>query len=124
MSRYRALGLRYGTSNLRNGAGGYDTARSNASCYTAPDTVHGKAGDTAGARCDTAGGGPRYGRLCAATLLGQARATTLFITRAVCAQAGPGCAPGAPDSVLTQCTILSHCSGHCSRALFTRFSKK
>ena len=32
----------------------------------------------------------------------------------LCAQAGPGCAPGAPDSVLTQCTVLSHCLDHCS----------
>ena len=38
-----------------------------------------------------------------------------------CAQAGSGCAPGAPNSILTQCTVLSHCLGHCSRALFTRF---
>ena len=27
---------------------------------------------------------------------------------------GPGCAPGAPNPVLTQCTVLSHCLGHCS----------
>ena len=34
--------------------------------------------------------------------------------RGLCVQVGPGCAPGAPDSVLTQCTVLSHCLGHCS----------
>ena len=41
--------------------------------------------------------------------------------RGLCAQAGPGCAP---DSVLTQCTVLSHCLDtvheHCSMD----FSKK
>ena len=31
---------------------------------------------------------------------------------------GSGCAPGAPNPVLTQCTVLSHCLGHCSRTLF------
>ena len=31
-----------------------------------------------------------------------------------CAQAGSGCAPGAPNPVLTQCIILNHCLGHCS----------
>ena len=30
---------------------------------------------------------------------------------AVCAQPGPGCAPGAPNPSLTQCIILSHCFG-------------
>ena len=28
---------------------------------------------------------------------------------AQCAQAGSGCAPGAPNPILTQCTVLSHC---------------
>ena len=27
---------------------------------------------------------------------------------------GSGCAPGASNLVLTQCTVLSHCLGHCS----------
>ena len=34
--------------------------------------------------------------------------------RGLCAQAGLGCAPDAPDSVLTQDAVLSHCLDHCS----------
>ena len=34
--------------------------------------------------------------------------------RGLCAQAGPRCSPGAPNPVLTQDTVLSHCLGHCS----------
>ena len=34
------------------------------------------------------------------------------------------CAHYALDSVLTQCTVYSHCLNHCSRTLFTGFSKK
>ena len=37
-----------------------------------------------------------------------------FSACGLCAQAGPGCAPGAPNPVLTQCIVLSHCLGHCS----------
>ena len=33
---------------------------------------------------------------------------------AECPQAGSGCAHCTLDSVLTQCTVLSHCLGHCS----------
>ena len=59
---------------------------------------------------DTAQRAPRHGAVRAAL--------------ALCAcSLGSGCAPGAPNPVLTQCTVLSHCWGHCSRALFTRFSK-
>ena len=42
--------------------------------------------------------------------------------RALCAQ--PGFVGCAPNPVLTQCTVPCHCLGHCSLALFTRFSKK
>ena len=40
--------------------------------------------------------------------------------RSACAvgpQAEPRCAPGAPDSVLTQCTIWDTVHEHCSRGL-------
>ena len=33
--------------------------------------------------------------------------------RGLGAQVGPGCAPSAPNPVLTQCTVLSHCLEHC-----------
>ena len=81
---------------------------------------------TASQACDTIGQKPRYGRAQAhdtATTQprhGQPRRSA----HGLCAQARPGSAPGAPDSVLTQYTVLSHCLGHCSGALFTRFSKK
>ena len=49
----------------------------------------------------------------------------LGAVRPACARRfGSRCALGAPYPVLTQCTILSHCLGHCSRTLFTRFKKK
>ena len=34
--------------------------------------------------------------------------------RGLCAQDRSRCALGAPNPVLTQCTVLSHCLGHCS----------
>ena len=62
---------------------------------------------------------PRHSRCTPTTWprYGPARATTGCCARgrdAVCVQAGSGCAHCMPDSVLTQCTILSHCLGLCS----------
>ena len=37
---------------------------------------------------------------------------------AECTQAGSECANCTLDSILTQCTVLSHCLGHCSWTLF------
>ena len=58
------------------------------------------------------GRGPRHG---------SADATTWRPARCVRAawvqwarRLGSGCALGAPNLVLTQCTVLSHCLGHCS----------
>ena len=49
------------------------------------------------------------------------RATTRPSARRACAawaqwarNLGSGCAPGAPNPVLTQCTVFSHCLGYCS----------
>ena len=54
-------------------------------------------------------GARRHGRTCAATRPGQACDT------AQCARKlGQGWVHCALDSVLTQCTVLSHCLGHCS----------
>ena len=39
-------------------------------------------------------------------------ARCLGAVRAACARRlGSGCAPGTPNPVLTQCTVLSHCFG-------------
>ena len=62
--------------------------------------------------------GPRHGQS-GAMIRPSVHPTTRRCERglgAVCAaQAGSGCAHCTPDSVLSQCTILSHCLGHCSR---------
>ena len=74
--------------------------------------------DTAEGACDMVGAGPRYG----ATARHDTAQCALpgFSARGLCAQAGPRCAPGAPNPVLTQCNVLSHRSW----ALFKRISKK
>ena len=45
--------------------------------------------------------GPRHGPV---------RTMTLRSARSL----GSGCAPGAPSPILIQCTVFSHCLGHCS----------
>ena len=60
---------------------------------------------------NTARGRQRHDAWCAMTRPAQ---------RAVGEQPESGCVPGAPNSVLTQCTIFSHCLRHCSRG----FQKK
>ena len=58
-------------------------------------------GDTTEGACDTAGAGPRYD-------------ATANHDTVQCARLGLGCALGATNPVLTQCTVLSHYLGHCS----------
>ena len=65
---------------------------------TACDTTERKATIWPGEACDTAPGAPRHGRPSAQ------RARSL----------SQGCAPYAPNLVLAQDTVLSHCLGHCS----------
>ena len=83
-------------------------------------------GDMAGHAWDTAGGRPRYDR--GVPPYGAQRTLCERPERSahtMCTQPGSvGCAPYAPNSVLTQDTVLSHCLNHCSGTLFTRFSKK
>ena len=66
--------------------------------------------------CDTAGARPRHdasGRHDTAQRKACAWLGRYVLT--VCAQPGfVGCAPCAPNPVLTQDTVLSHCLGHCS----------
>ena len=83
-----------------------DTMRDTAeeACDTARKRACGR-DDMAGGACDTVGPGLQHN---------QAKPTTRRSARALCMQAGPGCAHYALDSVLTQCTVLSHCLGHCS----------
>ena len=48
-----------------------------------------------------------------------AAAPTTWALRAQCARdLGSGCAHSAPNPVLIQCTVYSHCLGNCSRTLF------
>ena len=49
----------------------------------------------------------------------RATAPTTWALRAQCAcDLGSGCAHCAPNLVLTQCTVCSHCLGNCSWTLF------
>ena len=86
----------------------HDTAQE--ACDTVEGTQHGaQCAQGKGQAYDTADHrlrhDPRHGRDTA----------VLGIVRAACAGSlGLGCAPGAPNPVLTQCTVLSHCLGHCS----------
>ena len=73
-------------------------------------------GDMEGGACDTSGGGPRYGALHSMT---RSPARGLGAMREQRARTGfLGCAHCAPNPVLTQCTVYSHClenvHGHCS----------
>ena len=113
--QYSTPGLRYGASALRHRSRGCDTVRNSARRHAATRctaqhvtrtaTRPVRAATRSGVRCDTASGAPLYGRPSAQW------ARSL----------GSGCAPCAPNPVLTQCTVLSYCFGHCSLALFTRF---
>ena len=49
-----------------------------------------------------------------ATRPGGGHDTALYAPRNGTQPGSVGCAPYAPNSVLTQCTALSHCLGHCS----------
>ena len=71
-----------------------------------------------GRRCDKEQRAHRGARV-RATILTSKHATRRSV-REVCAQAGPGCAPGAPNPVLTQCIVSESLFG----TLFTRFKKK
>ena len=62
--------------------------------------------------------GVRRGARVRATIRSPKHATRRSV-REVCAQAGPGCAPGAPNPVLTQCIVSESLFG----TLFTRFFK-
>ena len=65
------------------------------------------------AHSDTAEGGLRHNR-CWATIRRHC-APRYGAMRAACAhKLGSRCAPGAPNPVLTQCTVPSHYLGHCS----------
>ena len=101
----RLKGLRHGAQQRTQARG--DTVHS---------TARDKDCDTTGARCDTVGCALRHGQDTAsgAPLYGRPSAQW---ARSL----GSGCAPCAPNPVLTQCTVLSYCFGHCSLALFTRF---
>ena len=113
-------GLRYGAQNpatRRRGAATRATACNTARAHgfgarcvaiqaatrpTRPATQPATSHDTAGHRPTTR---PQHGR--------PGRSA-----RGLCAQAWPGCAPGARNPVLTQCTVLSHCLGQWSQDFF------
>ena len=84
------------------------------SCDTALQHMRAR-NDTAGHACDMTGRRPLYGPVRTTTWrhahgLGAMRAARELYVRSL----GSGCAPCAPNPVLTQCTVLSHCLGHCS----------
>ena len=77
-------------------------------------------GDTTGQACDTASQACDTVRLDhdttgeGATTRPSERHDTASCARGLCSQPGLGCAPGAPNPFLTQCTVFSHCLNHCS----------
>ena len=101
-------GLRYGTQR--------PTTRHRSAGTRTADAQHGRgACDTAlsSAHDNMARGAQSSTRSCVSCVTAGARPATQRSAHAVCAQAGPGCAPGALHSVLTQCIVLSHYLGHC-----------
>ena len=74
--------------------------------------VHDTAYDKASASCDTARHGHDTAPVCTMT---RRPARGVRSAWAQCVRRlGLGCAPCAPNPVLTQDTILSHCLDHCS----------
>ena len=100
---------------MRYGRGAYDTTQGRGDTARAEQrTIRlGVCCNTAGACATTR---PRYDRGKATIRPGGGRDKEPGAPRhgRPSAQPESGCAPGAPNSVLTQCTVLSHCLGHCS----------
>ena len=76
------------------------------SCDTALQRSRAR-GETAGGACDTDRGGPRHGAQCATTRRYARGMSAVLVQREP--SLGLGCAHCAPNPVLTQFTVYSHC---------------
>ena len=90
------------------------TRGSETGCETARQLALAR-GDTTGHACDTTERKDTIRSAEACDTAPSALCTRIRrCARAMCTQLGSGCAPCAPNPVLTQCIVLSHCLRHCS----------